>query len=281
MSQDYGDEVQRALARLHRVAGVPVTYGGLVRDAKSLHLSDLFGTTGNSLAGLSVQVGRGLGGRTLALGRPITVSDYHSATTISHDYDQPVRDEGIRSAIAVPVVVRRVVKAVLYCARREPVLLGDQTIQAAIAAGRDVEQDLVVRDEVDRRIALLERNYVQPSSADSWQAAARETVRQAHAELRVLAAQSDDADVRRRVHRACAALSRANGSSQAREIALAPREVDVLACAALGHTNAEIAAELGIEAETVKSYLRSAMRRLDAHTRLQAVVAARRAGLLP
>jgi LuxR family transcriptional regulator, regulator of acetate metabolism len=97
----------------------------------------------------------------------------------------------------------------------------------------------------------------------------------------VLAAQSDDADVRRRVHRACAALSQATGSSQAREIALAPREVDVLACAALGHTNAEIAAELGIEAETVKSYLRSAMRRLDAHTRLQAVVAARRAGLLP
>ena len=62
---------------------------------------------------------------------------------------------------------------------------------------------------------------------------------------------------------------------------LAPREVDVLACVAAGATNAAAADRLGLRPETVKGYLRSGMRKLGARTRLQAVVAARRAGLLP
>lgn len=64
-------------------------------------------------------------------------------------------------------------------------------------------------------------------------------------------------------------------------IALTSREVDVLACVAMGATNAVAAQRLGLRPETVKAYLRSAMRKLGAHTRLEAVVAARRAGLLP
>ena len=43
----------------------------------------------------------------------------------------------------------------------------------------------------------------------------------------------------------------------------------------------EAAAEMGIGAETVKSYLRSVMRKLGAHTRYEAVNAARRIGALP
>ncbi|MFC6932444.1 response regulator transcription factor [Actinomadura yumaensis] len=49
----------------------------------------------------------------------------------------------------------------------------------------------------------------------------------------------------------------------------------------MGCTNAEAAQRLGLLPETVKSYLRSAMRKLDSHTRLEAVSTARRAGLLP
>ena len=59
------------------------------------------------------------------------------------------------------------------------------------------------------------------------------------------------------------------------------RETDVLAAVASGATNATAAARLGLRPETVKGYLRSAMRKLGAHTRLEAVVAARRAGALP
>ena len=43
----------------------------------------------------------------------------------------------------------------------------------------------------------------------------------------------------------------------------------------------EAAEEMGIGAETVKSYLRSVMRKLGAHTRYEAVNAARRIGALP
>ena len=62
---------------------------------------------------------------------------------------------------------------------------------------------------------------------------------------------------------------------------LSPREIDVLACAALGDTNAEIAATLALKEVTVKSYLQAAMAKLDASTRHAAVAKARRAGLLP
>jgi DNA-binding CsgD family transcriptional regulator len=50
---------------------------------------------------------------------------------------------------------------------------------------------------------------------------------------------------------------------------------------AAGATNAAAADRLGVSAETVKAYLRSAMRKLGARTRGEAVVAARRVGLLP
>jgi hypothetical protein len=50
----------------------------------------------------------------------------------------------------------------------------------------------------------------------------------------------------------------------------------VLACAALGQTNAEIAAELNLREGTVKSYLQAAMAKLDASTRHAAVTGAPR-----
>ena len=62
---------------------------------------------------------------------------------------------------------------------------------------------------------------------------------------------------------------------------LTTRQVDVLALVALGLTNEGIAASLGLSSLTVKSYLRSAMARLDARTRYEAVVEARRHQIIP
>ena len=59
---------------------------------------------------------------------------------------------------------------------------------------------------------------------------------------------------------------------------LASREVDVLSLVELGCTNREISTRLCLGVETVRSYLRSAMRKLDTHTRLAAVTEARRRG---
>ena len=116
-------------------------------------------------------------------------------------------------------------------------------------------------------------------------AATREELRETYAELRSIAAVVDDPALRGRLarleQRLAALSSDATEPSLELDVRLSPREVDVLACAALGATNAEIAATLELKEGTVKSYLQSAMAKLDASTRHAAVVTARRAGLLP
>lgn len=64
------------------------------------------------------------------------------------------------------------------------------------------------------------------------------------------------------------------------QVALTRREIDVLAQVALGHSNQQVADNLGLRPSTTKSYLKAAMRKLNAHNRVQATVAAREAGLI-
>jgi DNA-binding CsgD family transcriptional regulator len=61
---------------------------------------------------------------------------------------------------------------------------------------------------------------------------------------------------------------------------LTPRELDTLRPAAVGASNREIAAGLGSSTETVKAYLRGAVRKLEVHNRTAAVHAARSTGAL-
>ncbi|TLS42622.1 helix-turn-helix transcriptional regulator, partial [Streptomyces montanus] len=112
--------------------------------------------------------------------------------------------------------------------------------------------------------------------------AAWEQVREAHGALRALAPRVEDPALRAELLAVCDTLAAAPASPPvAHGVRLSPRELDVLAFVAAGTTNAAAADRLGLRSETVKAYLRSAMRKLGAHTRLEAVVAARRAGLLP
>lgn len=62
---------------------------------------------------------------------------------------------------------------------------------------------------------------------------------------------------------------------------LTRRELDVLALASSGLPNKTIADRLGLTLNTVKGYMKSAMSKLHATSRLEAVVIARRADLLP
>ncbi|MET7337934.1 LuxR C-terminal-related transcriptional regulator [Nonomuraea sp. NPDC005650] len=79
----------------------------------------------------------------------------------------------------------------------------------------------------------------------------------------------------------CDRLARSDGRPPERSSPLSPRELDVLALVAMGCGNAETGVRLGIRPETVKSYLRNAMRKLGTHTRMETVVAARHRGFLP
>ncbi|MGW2476048.1 response regulator transcription factor [Streptomyces sp. NPDC001665] len=274
-------EMQAALLRLRRTSGLPVAFGGLLSDSRHARIAEVNGARTAALRGLVISSGSGLGGKSMALSRPCAVTDYRSSRHISHEYDTAVAAEGLRSVVAVPVVVRREVRGVLYGALREPLTLGDRTFDAAVAAARDVEQALVVRDEVRQLLAV---SRPEPDAATGAAgAAAWEDVREAHRELRALMPKVLDPALRDELLAVCGRLASATGIREpgAREVRLAPREIDVLACVAAGATNAVAADRLGLRPETVKGYLRSAMRRLGAHTRLEAVVAARRAGLLP
>ncbi|MCX4445981.1 helix-turn-helix transcriptional regulator [Streptomyces sp. NBC_01789] len=273
-------EMQAALLRLRRTSGLPVAFGGLLSDTRHARIAEVNGARTAALRGLLISSGSGLGGKSMALSRPCAVTDYRISRHISHEYDAAVAAEGLRSVVAVPVVVRRKVRGVLYGALREPLTLGDRTFDAAVAAARDVEQALAVRDEVRQ---LLAGSPLEPDAGGGAAAGAWEDVREAHRELRALMPKVLDPALRDELLAVCGRLASATGTREpgAREVRLAPREVDVLACVASGATNAVAAERLGLRPETVKGYLRSAMRRLGAHTRLEAVVAARRAGLLP
>lgn len=263
-------ELRGALLRLRRTTGLQVVFGGLLYDGRAMRIAELSGAITPALRGLTISTGSGLGGKCLALSRPCAVTDYASALHITHEYDGPVSAEGLRSVMAVPLVVRRQVRGVLYGALRDALPIGERVLDAAVAAARDVEQALAVRDEIRRRVAE------------------REEMRLAYGELRELAPQISDPELRERLWAVCGRLESASGGGGVRSegnpapgVVLTPRETDVLAAVAAGATNAVAARRLGLSPETVKGYLRSAMRKLGAHTRLEAVVAARRAGALP
>ncbi|MFF9199748.1 response regulator transcription factor [Streptomyces sp. NPDC014779] len=258
--------LREALLRLRRATGLQVAFGGLLHDGSAVRIEELHGAVTPALRGLAVSTGSGLGGKCLALSRPCAVTDYPSARHITHEYDGPVSAEGLRSVIAVPLVVRRRVRGVLYGALRDALPIGERVFDAAVAAARDVEQALAVQDEARRLVAE------------------REELRQAYGELRELASRVADPEVRERLWAVCGRLENASAGSVVPgsdpEVSLTPRETDVLSAVASGATNAAVAERLGLRPETVKGYLRSAMRKLGAHTRLEAVVAARRAGVL-
>ncbi|MFD7934333.1 LuxR C-terminal-related transcriptional regulator [Streptomyces sp. NPDC059755] len=281
-------EIRGALARLRRATGLPVAFGGLVEPGRQrMRISEFSGAAGLALRGLAVTSGNGLGGKAVALARPCAVTDYSLSRQISHEYDAAVAQEGLRSVLAIPVVVRRRVRGVLYGALRTAQPLGDRTLTAAVQAARDVEQALVVGDEArDLLTAARPGTAGAGSGADTGPGAGAgagwEQVREAHTALRALAPRIADPALRAELLEVCGLLASGPAERSAGQpVALAPRELDVLAWVAAGATNAAAAERLGLRPETVKGYLRSAMRRLGARTRGEAVVAARRAGLLP
>ncbi len=275
------DALRAELRRVHSDSGVQVVFGGEVHDGELLLLSEFFGTWTTGLHGLVIPPRSGLGGRVVAQRRAASVADYSNSAFITHHYDEPVLNESIRSVVAVPVVVGGRSRAVLYAAARGYGPVGDDTADILVQASRRLGAELAIRDEVDRRLRLEQAFAATAGAAD---AVTMEGIRSIHAELRDLAHSIADSALQRRLRSITDRLARLESgdpSAQPPAVALSPRETDVLSQIALGCTNSEAADRLSLRPETVKSYLRSAMSKLDAHSRHEAVVAARRLGVLP
>jgi len=282
--------ISRVVSDLARNTPFPVVFGGLERDG-TVHMSAVTGARTHNIDGLAVRVGRGLGGAAMVEKRPRLALEYRTSRSITHDYDGAILGEGISTLFAVPIVVAGASRGVVYCGSWDRGPVGDVVTRPVFRAADLIATELRVRDEVERRISTLapRLNPGAPAPtaghARALPPAAQENLRESFAELRSIAAAVHDSTLRQRisaVEQRLAALSHDESTPAVPgDVALSPRELDVLACCALGATNAEIAASLSLKEGTVKSYLQAAMGKLDASTRHAAVAKARRAGLLP
>lgn len=282
-AQEMGSEndlVAEAVRELARRTRFPVTFGGLIEDGV-VSVTSIVGNRTHSLDGLKVHPDRGLGGRAMMELRPRMTNDYRSSTHITHDYDVFVLGEGLRTLLAIPIVVDGRPRGVLYAGAWENVGSAGITTAPAMEVAQSIAHELRIRDEVARRVRAAPRRAM-------LQATQREDLRETYAELRSIASGVTDESLRQRLAAVESRLLRLAEEGEPAPVTgsvpvthLSRREIDVLACAALGSTNAEIGSELGLREGTVKAYVRAAMSKLDASTRHAAVARARRLGLLP
>ena len=101
-----------------------------------------------------------------------------------------------------------------------------------------------------------------------------------------LAKESSIAVILQAVRDAASGVSFIDISSDANDdtvsaLSLTPREIEVLYLLAKGRDTPTIAAALFLSVHTVRGYVKEVLRKLGAHSQLEAVAIARRAGLLP
>lgn len=284
LQQELADDrrlVADAVRELARRTRFPVAFGGLIENGVA-RMTAFVGNHTDALEGLSVQPERGLGGRAMVELRPRMTGDYRTARQITHDYDVYILGEGIGTLMAAPVVVSGKARGVLYGGAWARSSIGGVVAAPAMRVAEELATELAKRDDARRRLSAAH-----DAATDVLSPVHREELRESYAELRAIAASIDDASIRARladVERRLATLSGFTEGPRTEpipEVRLSPREIDVLARAALGETNAQIGELLGLREGTVKAYLSAAMAKLDASTRHAAVAGARKWGLLP
>ncbi|MBG6214168.1 MAG: LuxR C-terminal-related transcriptional regulator [Cryobacterium sp.] len=265
---DLDARVAATVRRIHSLAGVPLVFGGIVQHRSRLQLQYFAGATVGALSGVQVDSGTGLGGHVLAVNQPMAVDDYLTTGRFRHRYDRFVAAENLHAMVAVPVIVARRPVAIIYGASHAQETFGSKVFDVMVAEARALEQRIAVD------AALAERAEEAIILAEAPHGVAIEEI---YSELRVLAASIADAPTRAAVLRACGRMIGREGATSV----LTAREVDVVAEVALGRSNADIAERLGLAPNTVKSYMRTIMQKLQSNTRYEAVRAARQQGLLP
>jgi PAS domain S-box-containing protein len=69
--------------------------------------------------------GLGIGGRAVVTGQPARAAERHEWPAMPADYAEPIDAEGIRSAIAAPIIVGRQIEGILYVCSRSPQKFND------------------------------------------------------------------------------------------------------------------------------------------------------------
>lgn len=134
----------------------------------------LAGNRTDALQDLAVPTGQGVGGRVLASGEPVRVSDYVTSSSITHQFDSRVRREAMSAMLAVPILEDRTgsdaTVAVAYAALRGPGEFGDVALGAVQSVAKEAARALRLADraEAGRTTAVAaERQRMQASLHDS------------------------------------------------------------------------------------------------------------------
>ncbi|GEL20697.1 GAF domain-containing sensor histidine kinase [Pseudonocardia asaccharolytica] len=163
----------RGTARVLRDAvGVDVGFVADLSGPDEVVIRWLSGNRTDSLQDLVVPIGQGVGGRVLALGRPVRVSDYVSSASITHPrhFDTAVQAEALGAMLAVPIRDGSRTIAVAYASLRGPGQFGDRSVQTmeGIAAEAARALRLASLAEAGRQDAVsAERRRMQASLHDS------------------------------------------------------------------------------------------------------------------
>jgi len=228
-----------------------------------------YGARTGTMSNLVVHCGAGLGGKALLLNRPLAVSSYKIADGITHDYDAQVLGEGLETLAAFPPVLSGSPDIMIYLGNRSRVSLGERWYEQL----RPWVQNLV-------------HTVASPNRPSDRQTTPKTTVSDRELtfllhEIEEIVAEMDSSRLSMRLMQVHARLDRAlPNPSPMNPVDLTRREIDVLRKAALGLTNSAIGEKLGLRENSVKTYLRTAMRKLSVTNRVQAIIAAQALGLI-
>lgn len=253
--------LEAAVAAVAVIGSVDMAFAATLHE-RTFRLGHMRGQRAGSMDGLVTEVGQGLGGKALATGRPLAVADYAQAPGITHQFDQAVAAEGLHAVFAVPVRVQGHLAGAVYGAMRRPLALGERFLRTVVDAART---------------AVLAPRPATPAGELVLRG---EELGELRSVLRLAQDAVDDPALAQRLDDVVARLGGRDAAPGGVGVSLSARELEVLGMVALGCGNAEVARALRLSVETVKSYLKSAMAKLDSHTRSEAVHRARRAGLL-
>jgi signal transduction histidine kinase len=162
---DRGAAVQRIMTSVPQLVGVDVAWLGEPDGTDRIVLRHTVNIVTDTVAGLVVPVGTGLGGRVVSLRRPLWVSDYCSSPDITDHFRAQAAAEGVKAMIAVPITHDGELLGVLYGANRTETEFGDRTAQAlehlaartaaaSVVAERSRHAAEVAVHEERRRVAL-------------------------------------------------------------------------------------------------------------------------------
>ncbi|MGO3067225.1 MAG: LuxR C-terminal-related transcriptional regulator [Brevibacterium linens] len=272
-----------AIDSLHRSGTGDVVFGGTVEEDE-VSVQAVAGGGNDRLSSLIVSTGRGLGGRALTEGTPQLTKDYGLDPFITHHYDEQILGEGIQVLIAVPTLRGGDVTGMIYCGHRKNYNAAAPKTSDLVKRVRQLSEDLgrLGQPRPPEEPVEPERLY------SDLESSSREALRRTYAELRSIRSGVDENEMQQRLtvveNRLADILSGHNSDlfpNPAPTVSLSPRETDILSHVALGWSNARIAEGLGLRESTVKSYLNTAMVKLSAGTRHEAVSIARSAGALP